>query len=112
MPCTSVRATVVLSAKLKGANQAVLAKALELMHEVVKKVEVVNESTLRVETTNGTVYIDINKDTVRMQGEMSKYIEPRLTDYYMAAIQIANLKKRQMRVSVETDQDRIRIRAE
>jgi hypothetical protein len=111
MPCTSVRAVVKMSTKLKNANQALLAKALEMMKEVLK-VELVGTDQIRVVTMNGTVYIDILKDKVEMQGQMASVLNPKIADYYMAAIQVANLKKRQMKVSVETKDDRIRIRAE
>ena len=103
---------VKMSTKLKGANQALLAEGLKMMHEVLK-VELIGKDQIRVVTMNGTVYIDILKDKVEMQGQMASVINPKVADYYMAAIQVANLKKRQMKVTVETDkQDRIRIMAE
>jgi len=112
MPCTSVRAIVRASVKLKNANKDILAEAFKLMHEDVVRVEVQNETTLRVTTKNGgVVYVDITKDGVQMEGYMSKVLEPKVTDYYIAAIQIALLKKRNMEVHLQTEGDRLKIMA-
>ena len=112
MPCTGVRAIIRASVKLKNANKDVLKAAFELMHEDVVRVEVQNETTLRVITKNGgVVYADITKDGVLMEGYMSKVLEPKVASFYMAAIQIANLKRRNMQVSVQAEGDRVRIMA-
>lgn len=101
-----------MSAKLKNVNQAMLAKAFELMKDIVLKVELVGENSMRLVTPNGTVYVDIGKNEVRLNGAMAKVIEPKLNDHYMAAVQVAILKKKGMRVQVEEEKDRIRIYAE
>lgn len=111
MPCNSVSARVVMSTKLKNANQAMLAQAFKLMHEVVT-VELQGTDSMRVVTKNGTVYVDIKKDTVTLVGQMGRVLEPKLADHYMAAIQVALLKKKGMQVQVQNKDDRIRIVAE
>lgn len=112
MPCTNVRATVIMSTKLKNANTDMLAKAFELMQEHVVLVEKQGVDQLRVVTQNGTVYVNITKDGVRLVGEMGRTLEPKLADHYMAAVQVALLKKKRMSVKVESKGDRIRIQAE
>jgi hypothetical protein len=111
MPCTSTRAVITASVKLKNVNKDLLVEAFKLMHEDVIKVEVQGENTLRVVTKNGPVYVDIAKGEVRMEGSMSKVLESKLTSFYIASIQIASLKRKNMRVEVQSEGDRVRIMA-
>lgn len=112
MPCTSTRAIITASIKLKDANKDVLAEAFKMMQEDVAKVEITTERTLRIIMKDGgIVYADITKDGVRLQGNLARALEPKVASFYMAAIQVALLKKRNMRVQIQAEGDRVRIMA-